>query len=194
MNTPAHLIMGAAAFGKPGHRRVTIAAVAGAMAPDISLYAMVSWSIYVLGVEPRVVFGQYYFSSAWQQVFAIDNSFVLWGLALGLALWSRKPALIAFAGAGLLHLVFDFPLHNDDARMHFWPISDWVFASPISYWDPRFHANIIGPLELAIAMVLSAFMLGRYKTLRARALIVVLAGTEIMATGFFGWFFLNAPH
>ena len=194
MNTPAHLIMGAAAFGKPGHRRVTIAAVAGAMAPDISLYAMVSWSIYVLGVEPRVVFGEYYYSSAWQQVFAIDNSFILWGLALGLAVWSRRPALIAFAGAAFLHLTFDFPVHNDDARMQFWPISDWVFASPISYWDPRFHAAIVGPLELGIAMVLSAFMLVRYKTLRARVLIIVLAGTEIVATGFFGWFFLNAAH
>ncbi len=141
-----------------------------------------------------MVFGEYYYSSAWQQVFAIDNSFILWGLALGLAVWSRRPALIAFAGAAFLHLTFDFPVHNDDARMQFWPISDWVFASPISYWDPRFHAAIVGPLELGIAMVLSAFMLVRYKTLRARVLIIVLAGTEIVATGFFGWFFLNAAH
>ena len=189
MNTPAHLIMGAAAFGRPGHRRITVAALFGSLAPDISLYAMVSWLIYVLGVEPRVVFGQYYFSSAWQRVFAVDNSMVLWGLALGLAAWSRNPALIAFAGAALLHLVFDFPVHNNDARMHFWPVTDWVFVSPISYWDSRFHAAIIGPLELGIAMLLSAFMLARYKTFRARGLIFVLAGFEIMATGFFGWFF-----
>ena len=76
-------------------------------------------------------FGEYYYSSSWQQVFAVDNSFVLWGLGLGIALWVRRPVWIAFAGAGLLHLVFDFPVHNHDARMHFWPLSDWTFISPI---------------------------------------------------------------
>jgi hypothetical protein len=86
MNTPAHLIMGVAAFGKPGRRRITAGALFGALAPDVSLYVMVSWSIWVLGIEPRVVFGQYYYSGAWQQVFAVDNSFILWGLAWGSAL------------------------------------------------------------------------------------------------------------
>jgi hypothetical protein len=88
----------------------------------------------------------------------VDNSFILWGLALGAALWWRKPVMIAFFGAALLHLAFDCPLHNGYARIQFWPLTDWVFPSPISYWDSRYHANIIGPLELGIAMALSAFM------------------------------------
>lgn len=40
MNTPAHLIIGLAAFGKPGAPRVTAAALAGAMIPDLSLYLL----------------------------------------------------------------------------------------------------------------------------------------------------------
>lgn len=189
MNTPAHLILGAAAFGKPGNMRVTVAAVLGSLAPDISLYAMVSWSIFVAGIDPNVVFGEFYYSSTWQQVFAVDNSFVLWGLGLGFALWAARPVFIAFAGAGLLHLVFDFPLHNHDARMHFWPLTDWVFVSPLSYWDSRFHAGVISPIELTLALVLAGSLFCRFRRRSARALIVFAAGMEILATRAFSWFF-----
>lgn len=189
MNTPAHLIFGAAAFGKPGNARITIAAVLGSLAPDISLYVMVSWSIFVAGVDPNVVFGEYYYSSTWQQVFAVDNSFVLWGLGLGLAMGARRPEFIAFAGAGLLHLAFDFPLHNHDARMHFWPLTDWVFVSPLSYWDSRFHAGIVSPIELGLALTLAGVLFYRFRRFSSRALIVVVATMELLATRAFSWFF-----
>jgi hypothetical protein len=189
MNTPAHLIFGAAAFGKPADRRVTLSALAGAMMPDVSLYLMVSWSIYVQNISPRIVFGQYYYSPEWQRVFAVDNSFVLWGMVLAMAWWARKPALIAFAGAGFLHLCFDFPLHNHDARMHFWPLSDWVFISPFSYWDNNFHAGIVGPFELSLAMACIFLLVVRHKSLMSRGFFLLLGLGELVATGFFGWYF-----
>ena len=181
--------VGTAAFGKAGNPRVTTAALLGAFLPDLSLYLMVGWSINVLGVAPRTVFREWYYSPEWQQVFAVDNSFVLWGLGLVLAAWAKRPALIAFAGAGFIHLCFDFPLHNHDARMHFWPLSDWVFVSPFSYWDNRYHAGIIGPIELTMAMTLCVVLLRRYRAIWSRGLVVVLAGSEVMASGFFRWFF-----
>lgn len=172
LNTPAHLIFGAAAFARAGQPRVTAAALAGALVPDMSLYLMVAWSRWVAGVPARVIFDEMYFSDTWQAVFAVDNSFVLWGLLLGLALWRRGPALTAFAGAGLLHLVFDFGLHNEDARRMFWPLSDWVFRSPFSYWDRHRHGNMIGPLEIAVCLALSVVLWRRFRTLAARALVV----------------------
>jgi len=189
VNTPAHLIFGTAAFGKPGNARVTIAAVLGSLAPDISLYVMVSWSIFVAGINPNVVFGEYYYSSTWQQVFAVDNSFVLWGLGLGLAMGARRPAFIAFASAGLLHLAFNFPVHNHDARMHFWPLSDWVFVSPISYWERLFHAGIVSPIELMLALGFVGVLFYRFRRISSRALIIIAAALEILATRAFSWFF-----
>ncbi|MEE9427843.1 MAG: cobalamin biosynthesis protein CobQ [Paracoccaceae bacterium] len=189
MNTPAHLIFGAAAFAKPGHKRVTLAAILGSLAPDISLYLMASWSIMVSGVNPQIVFNEYYYSPSWQQVFAVDNSFVLWGLGLGIALWARRPAWIAFAGAGVLHLAFDFPVHNHDARMHFWPISNWTFISPFSYWDSRFHAGFVSKVEIGLALALAVLLLGRFKRLGSRVLIVLVAVAETIATGAFGAIF-----
>jgi hypothetical protein len=180
VNTPAHLIFGAAVFARPNAPAVNAAALFGALLPDLSLYLLTSWSLFVLAIPPETVFGELYFSPEWQGIFAVDNSIPLWALGLGIGLALRSRVLIAFAGAGLLHLVFDFALHHDDARRHFWPITDFVFRSPVSYWDPRHFGNIFGPLEIAVSLLLCALLWRRFKGWFARALIVAAAIAEMM--------------
>ena len=175
MNTPVHLIMGAAAFGKPGVRQITCAALIGGFLPDLSLYLMAGVSIFLLGITPDRVFGQLYYSDSWQQVFAIDNSFVLWAIALAFALWSGRAWVVALCGAALLHLAFDFPLHNHDARMHFWPITDWKFISPISYWEGDRGGNLVGLAELALVLALTTYLVLRHKDNLMRAVFITLA-------------------
>lgn len=188
MNTPAHLLVGAAAFAKPDRRGTTAAAFLGAITPDLSLYIMVAVSIWVLDIPARVVFGEYYYSDAWQSVFAIDNSFIFWGIAFAVALWRRHDIAMAFGGAGLLHLALDFPLHTHDARMHFWPLTDWVFQSPVSYWDNAAYAGIVGPMELSLSLGCAALL---WQTLRRwgwRLLVVLLTAMELASSGV--WRFL----
>lgn len=175
MNLPAHLLIGAVAFARPNVVKVNFAALLGSIAPDVSLFVLSGWSIYVLGIAPARVFDELYFSQAWQQVFAIDNSVFLWGLILGLGIWLKRGWIQVFAGAGLLHLLADFPLHNDDARAYFWPLSDWVFYSPLSYWDPRHYGNIIGPLEIAMSLILGIILWRRFSGWRVRLALLSLA-------------------
>lgn len=163
MNTPAHLLLGAAVMGRikvetAAPRRLIWAAMAGAMIPDLSLYLLAGGALFLFGIPPGIVFNELYYSDTWQQIFAIDNSFVLWGLLFAVALWRRSGWAIALTGAALLHLAFDFPLHHDDGRSHFWPLSWWVFESPLSYWDRHHGANWIAPLE-ALACVVAAISL-----------------------------------
>lgn len=152
MNTPAHLLLGAAVFGKPQARSITLLAILGAVLPDLSLYILAGTSIYILGITPDHVFGTLYFSDAWQRVFAIDNSFVIWGALLALALWRKWVGVVAMCGGALLHLVLDFPLHHDDTRRHFWPLSDWEFQSPVSYWDPQHYGSYTVPLGMLVVI------------------------------------------
>nr|WP_255599373.1 cobalamin biosynthesis protein CobQ [Hasllibacter sp. MH4015] len=154
------------------------AALCGAMVPDLSLYLLVGWHLVVLGTDAQIVFGQLYFSDTWQTIFAIDNSLILWGVFVGVALWRRWPVLLAFAGAGLLHIALDFPLHAGDGRPHFWPLSTWVFDSPFSYWDSRHGARWIGPLELAASAALTIVLWRRVRELPWRALFAVLLLAE----------------
>ncbi|MEL6645840.1 MAG: cobalamin biosynthesis protein CobQ [Pseudomonadota bacterium] len=167
---------------------MTLAAIAGAAAPDLSLYLMAGTALFLMNVPPNVVFDELYFSPQWQAVFAVDNSFLVWGLGLALALWLKRPAWIAFAGAALLHLALDFPLHNDDARPHFWPVSDWVFQSPVSYWDRDHYANIVGPIEAILCLMLCVVLWRRFQGWIARGLIVATGALQIAPV--FIWVFI----
>lgn len=180
MNTPAHLLLGAAVFAKPGARLVTAAAVFGALLPDLSLYLLAGGAIYVLGVPPETVFGEYYFSDSWQTIFAIDNSLILWGGLFALSMLWGGAVLRAFAGSGLLHVSTDFLLHNDDARRQFWPVSDWVFHSPVSYWDPNHYGWLMGPLEMLLCVGLALVLWRRFHGVIARLTVLLLLGLEIL--------------
>ena len=188
MNTPAHLIFGAAAFARPGAMAVTLAALCGALAPDLSLYLMAGWHLFVLGTDAQIVFNVLYFSDLWQAIFAVDNSFFVWGALLGFALWLRSPAMIAFAGAGLLHLALDFPLHHDDARAHFWPLTDWKFVSPVSYWDRDHYGGIAAPLEMLASLICLAILWRRFKTWLPRLVMLVAGALQLFPV--FIWVFV----
>lgn len=177
MNTPAHLIFGLAAFGRPGQAGVTAAALIGAALPDLSLYALVAWE-QARGTSAQVIFDQLYFSDAWMAVFAVDNSLVLWGAVLALALWLGRGWAVALAGAALLHIALDLPLHGADARPHFWPISDWRFHSPVSYWDPAHHGTLVGAVEIAACLALTVLIWRRFRALWVRALAGGLLALE----------------
>ncbi|WP_425090748.1 cobalamin biosynthesis protein CobQ [Tropicimonas sp. S265A] len=179
MNTPAHLIFGAGFFAKPHARSITLAALAGALFPDLSLYVLVAWAMLVQQVPPQIIFDDLYFSPEWRQVFAIDNSIPLWTLVACAGFWAKRPEVFAFAGAALLHLLLDLPLHHDDGRPHFWPFSMWVFESPVSYWDSTRYARLVAPIEGAACLALVVLLWRRFRSWTARFVFSVLMAAEL---------------
>ena len=192
MNTPAHLLVGAAVFGKPSHHRILAAAFVGGLLPDLSLYVMAGVSLFVLGISPNVVFNDLYFSDAWQTVFAIDNSFVVWGTLCAAAVWFRSPWAIALTGAALLHIALDFPLHHDDGRPHFWPLTWWVFESPVSYWDRARGAAWIAPIEAVIATVAAVALWWRRVPFWAVPIVLMLLLAEYWVVRQWLFFFVDS--
>ena len=186
MNTPSHMLIGAAVFARPVAPAVTLAALAGGLAPDIPMFVMVLWSTRVLGIPDHDVFSQLYFSAGWQAVFAVDHGFLVWGALLGLAVWRGLAILRAFAGSGLLHAGADFLTHTDDARRQFWPLSDWVFRSPVSYWDARFYGNIFAGFERALVVARSALLLRRLRRTWERLLVLAIAAPVVVSFLFTG--------
>ncbi|WP_420862614.1 cobalamin biosynthesis protein CobQ [Algirhabdus cladophorae] len=188
MNTPAHLIFGLAAFSKKHQMETIFGALIGAMLPDVSLYLMAGVSIFLLDISPQIVFRDLYFSPQWQQVFAVDNSFILWGIGFAFALWGRVPWAIALTGAALLHIALDFPLHMEDARAHFWPLTDWKFISPVSYWDNNHHGALIGGIEMALCAAMAIILWRRFTEIWVRASVAVLMTLELAPVFF--WAFM----
>ena len=179
MNTPAHLLIGAAAFARPARGAALWAALFGSLLPDLSLYVMAGISLYILNIPAHVVFDQLYFSPAWQTVFAIDNSFFLWAAALGIGLWRGWHLLTIGASAGLLHLVMDFFLHAGDGRPQFWPISSWVFDSPISYWDSAHHAVWVAPISMGICVAAYVVLWCRGLSVSTKLFFALLLAAEL---------------
>ena len=141
------------------------ALLAGALAPDASLFLM--WGgAKLAGVPEARIWSELYHSDTWQGVGAVTNSVPLFALVglVGLALARRGDgragragrAAVAFAAAALLHAATDLPLHHDDGHPHFWPFSDWTYVSPVSYWDPAHHGWAWSAIEAlgGVALVL----------------------------------------
>lgn len=177
MNTPAHLLTGAALFGRKGGTGRLWAATFGSLLPDLSLYLLVFWALGIAQISPEVVFDELYFSPSWQQVFAIDNSIPLWSILFAVALRYKSDWAIALCSAALVHIGLDFLMHAGDGRPNFWPFSDWVFHSPISYWDSRHHADWVSPVTL-LASGIAFVVLWRHCGWRGRVVFSGLIGAE----------------
>lgn len=171
MMTPTHLVIGAAALARQGEPVRNSLVLAGALIPDLSIYILFAWSRGVMGVSEHEVWRVLYWQEPWQLLSALSNSFPLWLGGLALALLARSPVAAAFAGAGILHLMADFPVHNADAHVHFWPFTGWRFHSPLSYWDRDHYGDVVSLVELALMLVLMAVLWRRFRAVWVRALL-----------------------
>ena len=87
---------------------------------------------------------------------------------------------IAFFCSVLLHCGVDLALHHDDAHRHFFPLSDWRYASPVSYWDPR-RLGRLGALLEVCSVIGGSFVLARRGQRSAPGL--ALAGLSALYLG-----------
>lgn len=173
------MLIGAAVFARPLVFATLVAALAGGFAPDMPMFAMFVWSTRISSESGHELFSTLFFSEAWQAVFAVDHSFLVWGTLLGLGIWRRTVLLRAFAGAGLLHALADFLTHHDDARRQFWPVSTWVFRSPVSYWDARYFGDVFGMFEVGLVAALTILLCWRLSCWRDRLLVLAIAALPL---------------
>ena len=174
--TQTHLLIASALLVRPGQPKRNMAVIAGALVPDLAIYVLFVYAL-VTGIPQSTLWSETYWSDGWQTWVTIGNSAPLYaGLVImslvaaaptdGRARWQSLPAL--FALAALTHLAGDLPVHHDDAHSHFWPVSDWRFRSPFSYWDKDHHAGVIGPLEMLGGLGLLAVLFWRFKGRKTR--------------------------
>ena len=186
------------------------AAVLGALAPDASIFFMWGLSKWQ-GVPESVVWQQWYYSDYWQHLGAISNSIPLY-TAMLIAAWvlgarfstgshnmlpmpvylkpdvSRIPAMLfVFSLAALLHTLTDLPLHHDDGRPHFWPISQWIFRSPVSYWDPNHYGTIWSLVEVLMALWLILVLWRRYAHALVKIVLSAVGLSYLIVAGYW-WF------
>ncbi|MFQ5670724.1 MAG: hypothetical protein ACE5HD_09445 [Acidobacteriota bacterium] len=159
MNTPAHAIFNLALLARRGKARLQAAVLAGAVLPDLPILLFYVYEKTVVGAREAVIWSETYWRAGWQNLFDSFHSLPFMAVGYLLARRAGSAAWSLFFLSMGCHVLGDLPLHHDDAHRHFFPLSNWRFASPVSYWDPRYHGRIVAPLEILAALLCCAILL-----------------------------------
>jgi len=187
MNTPAHVALNLAILGKKENAGDIWAITLGAILPDLPIITFYLFHKLFLRTAELVIWSRAYFAAGWQIFFDIFSSspMMVLGLFLAMRFKFRKTAL--FLASMGIHDLSDFLLHNDDAHRHFFPLSDWRFHSPVSYWDPAHFGQFIAPLEAIGVLVACFFVWRRFASKGVRKLISVIVLIYTVYWGYAIW-------
>ena len=136
----------------------------GSLLPDVVIYLWAPYQMFIKGESGRRIWDELYFEAPMQNAIALFNSIPIYAVLAVIGFFARGKlwgkCLLVFALAALIHMATDLPVHGHDAYRHFWPLSDWRFYSPFSYWEADHHAGWVSLVETALAFA-SIFILWR---------------------------------
>lgn len=168
MITSTHALLSLAILSKRDERKRNLSVLAGSLLPDAAIFLWAPYQSIVNGVSQNEMWNELYFAPPMQNLIAWFNSIPIYAALALIGFMSRSKTwgklLLVFALAALIHIAGDMPVHSDDAYRHFWPISDWRFYSPLSYWDVDHHAGWVGKIDVAIALASIAVLWRRFLT------------------------------
>jgi hypothetical protein len=185
MNTPTHLLASAVVLAKPGDTKRNGWILFGALLPDLSMFVMFIWARVLMRVPQQEIWSDVYFDPFWQTVSNIANAAPLYALALAIGAALKLPLLYVFSFSALLHIALDLPVHREDAHAHFWPITDWKFISPVSYWDPDHFGLWSTGFELVLAAALIVVLWRRFSSRGVRIALGVAFAAYFVAPAYF---------
>lgn len=177
MNTPAHAMVNLLVMGRQQRIAVQLAVLVGAVLPDVPIFLFYFVEKVLRGTPEQVIWSQVYFQEHWQNFIDLFNSVPLMLLGLALSLGAQSTEAIALFLSMMLHVVGDLPLHHDDAHRHFFPLSDWRFISPVSYWDPRHYGHWVTPIEIVAVIASCMVLFLSSESLVGRAIIGTIGGS-----------------
>ena len=166
------------------YRNRNVAIFLGSIIPDLAIYLWAPYQSVVNGVSGEEMWRVLYFEAPMQNLIAWFNSIPIYGLlaVIGYAARGRTwgKLMLFFALAALIHMATDLPVHAEDAYRHFWPISNWRFYSPLSYWDNNHHAVWVSKIDTAIALASVAVLWQRFPSRWVKITLSITAGFYIL--------------
>ena len=153
MDTGAHIICNLVVQSRSSESRIFAAVLVGAVLPDLPIMLFYAWESLVMNSAESEIWSELYFKPGWQNFFDTFNSLPLIVVLLALGIYFKKQLVSVLALSMALHVLLDLPFHHDDAHRHFFPFSDWRFFSPVSYWDPKFHGDVMHIVQITIVII-----------------------------------------
>jgi len=144
----------------------------GALMPDLPVLAFYFVCRFLLGLSDDEIWKDVYYRERWFNVFATFHSIPLTAAIAGIGLALGSPAMALFGASMCLHNIVDLPLHANDAHRHFYPLSNYRFKSPVSYWNPRHWGRIAAAGEMVVLAACSVYLFPALVTTWAKAALV----------------------
>lgn len=179
MNTPAHVIINLALLGKRAKWAYSGVIMIGGILPDIPL-------LIAYGIQASIIGSSLSRLEApllW--ISEVLHAFPILLLAMLLAWCLHRPSFLWLCLSMFLHALFDFPIHNEFAHRHFYPLSDFQFLSPFSYWDPQYFGHYFAITEMLIVLIASLFCVRHITTTNFRIIIYVTASFYFISMLYF---------
>lgn len=187
MNTPAHIALNLVLLGRRERLDETLVIAVGSALPDLTMLTFYFWEKVIRHVPEPLIWSREYHDTAWQAIFDGIHSvpLLLIALVVSFYLGGRRPLLL-FA-AMILHSLEDLPLHHADAHRHLFPLSEWRFHSPVSYWDPSHYGHITAPLEGLLFGLCCLLLARRATSSHARLFLGLLVLVYALYWGYVFW-------
>jgi len=174
VNTLSHYIFNLVVLGNSIAPNQTLAIALGAILPDVPIFIFYGVSKFVYQLPEKEIWGQAYYDPLWQTLVALFHSFPLALIGLLACLYWQWHAGAIFFASFFLHSLLDFPVHHDDAHRHFFPLSDYRFISPISYWDPAHYGTIVALGEVLMMLAMTPLAIALLKSGISKGIIFIL--------------------
>ena len=179
MNTATHAVVAATLLARRRAPVRNVAVLAGALVADLSMFVFYGWAKLLTPMTEREIWTEAYWREPWQVLGAISNSVPLALAVLAIARWRGSVLSAVLAAAWLSHLALDFPVHATDAHRHFWPLTDWRFESPLSYWDSRYGAAYVGVAEVTLFLLCTVALWRRFDGRWTRPALMINASAFV---------------
>jgi hypothetical protein len=153
MITTTHVILNTALLGSKKHPERNWPIILGAIFPDIPTFLVLFSPLYY-AIDAKTLLNYIFLQHCTDWFHSIPLAIV--GLFFCLAI-QFKGGVYCFISM-VLHDLEDLPLHSQFAHKHFLPFSQYVFHSPISYWESNYHANWVASSEWLLVVICSSFL------------------------------------
>ena len=191
MNTPSHVVYALVLLGRPARPELLAPIAIGSLVPDAPMFVFYGVERWLHGRPPSWLWSVGYFEPGWQSFFDLFNSLPLIGVGALVALGLRSQRALMFFAAMAFHCLCDLLVHHDDAHRHFYPLSDWRFESPISYWDALHYGAWMGGLEIVLGAAACALLWRSHSLRWVRGASALLLGLYTLAAAAGTWFLLR---
>lgn len=184
MNTPAHAVVNLVLLSRRGEAETLWPVLLGGILPDLPMVAFYGWEKLIARTSESVIWNEKYFDPEWQAIFDIPNSLPLLALGLAAAWAVQRRAWCFLFLSMILHVLGDFPLHQEDAHRHFFPLSEWRYVSPVSYWNPSSYGAVVSLVEIGLVLAGAITLFRRHPTSGVRLGLAVLGASYLAYFGY----------